>query len=49
LKTLDDNDRAQRCFKKCGFAPYGHRNRDGFYFVLMELHRKQWEEQQVEA
>ena len=49
LKTLDGNDRAQRCFKKCGFTPYGHRNRDGFYFVLMELHRKQWEERQVEA
>jgi len=49
LKTLDGNDRAHRCFKKCGFTPYGHRNRDGFYFVLMELHRKQWEEQQVEA
>jgi len=45
LKTLDSNRRAQTCFKKCGFAPYGHMNRDGYNFVLMEIHRKQWEEQ----
>ncbi len=43
LKTLVSNIRAQKCFKRCGFTPYGHLNRDGFSFVLMELHRKQWE------
>jgi len=48
LKTLDWNQRAQRCFKKCGFTPYGHLVRDGYNFVLMELHRKQWEERQTE-
>ena len=48
LKTLDWNQRAQKCFKKCGFAPYGHLVRDGYDFVLMELHRKQWEERQTE-
>ena len=49
LKTLDDNYRAQKCFKKCGFTPYGYKLRDGFRFVLMELHRKRWQEQQAET
>jgi RimJ/RimL family protein N-acetyltransferase len=43
LKTLASNARAQKCFKKCGFIPYGRLNRDGHSFVLMELHRNQWE------
>jgi len=46
LKTLDWNTRAQKCFKKCGFIPCGQLYRDGYSFVVMELHRKQWEEQQ---
>ena len=49
LKTLDWNGRAQKCFKKCGFTPYGHLVRDGYSFVLMEIHRKQWKEQQTES
>ena len=44
LKTLDLNQRAQKCFQKCGFIPYGHRNKDGYRFVLMEIHRNQWRE-----
>lgn len=44
LKTLVSNSRAQKCFQKCGFSPYGRRNRDGHSFVLMEMYRKQWEE-----
>ncbi len=47
LKTLDSNSRAQKCFKRCGFTLYGHMVRDGYSFVLMELRRKQWEEQQT--
>jgi len=43
LKTLDSNSRAQKCFKKCGFTPYGRRDKDGFSFMLMELYREQWE------
>ena len=43
LKTLVSNTRAQKCFKKCGFTPYGHLDKDGYSFVLMELHCKQWE------
>ena len=43
LKTGDTNSRAQKCFKKCGFHPYGYLNRNGYRFVLMELHRQQWE------
>jgi RimJ/RimL family protein N-acetyltransferase len=49
LKTLDDNYRAQKCFRKCGFTPYGHKVRDGYRFVLMELHRQQWQERQAET
>ncbi len=49
LKTLDSNRRAQKCFQKCGFTPYGHLVKDGFSFVLMETHRKQWEKQQTET
>ena len=44
LKTLDWNTRAQKCFKKCGFSQYGQSVRDGFSFLLMEIHRKQWQE-----
>jgi len=47
LKTLDSNIRAQKCFQKCGFTPYGHLVRDGFNFVLMEIHHKEWQEQQT--
>ena len=46
LKTLVWNLRAQNCFKRCGFTPYGDHLQDGYSFVLMELHRKQWEKQQ---
>lgn len=46
LKTLDLNQRAQKCFQKCGFTPYGHMANDGYSFLLMELHREQWAERQ---
>jgi len=42
LKTLDWNERAQRCFLKCGFAPCGQRVENGNQFLLMELKRKNW-------
>jgi RimJ/RimL family protein N-acetyltransferase len=48
LKTLDWNTRAQKCFQKCGFTTYGHMVRDGFNFVLMEIHREQWEKHKNE-
>ena len=48
LKTLDSNIRAQKCFKKCGFNPYGHLNKNGYNFVLMELHHNQWGKQPTE-
>lgn len=44
LKTLVDNTRAQKCFAKCGFTPCGHLQRDDYTFVLMELHRRQWQQ-----
>ncbi len=43
LKTLDWNQRAQKCFTRCGFTPCGYLKRDGNNFVLMELKREQWE------
>jgi RimJ/RimL family protein N-acetyltransferase len=49
LKTLDWNQRAQQCFKKCGFKPCGGLNRDGYTFMLMELYRKQWVDQPKES
>ena len=48
LKTLVSNIRAQRCFQKCGFALCGTLNKDGYHFVLMEIHRKQWAELKLE-
>ena len=44
LKTLDWNQRAQKCFSKCGFSPCGQCYRDGYNFVLMEITRHQWQE-----
>ena len=49
LKTLEENNRAQKCFQKCGFTSYRQQNKDGFRFVLMEIDRKQWEKQQAES
>ncbi len=49
LKTQDLNRRAQKCFQKCGFTPYGHLSKDGYSFTLMELHRKQWQEPPTET
>ena len=48
LKTLDSNTRAQKCFEKCGFTPYGRMTKDGYNFVLMEIHHEQWQRQQTE-
>jgi RimJ/RimL family protein N-acetyltransferase len=45
LKTLQSNIRAQKCFNKCGFTPYGRLSRDGFNFMLMETFRNLWEEE----
>ena len=49
LKTLDWNTRAQKCFLKCGFKPFGRSVRDGYSFLLMEIHRSQWEKQQEKS
>ena len=43
LKTLVSNNRAQQCFRKCGFSSYERRDRGEFKFVFMETHREQWE------
>jgi len=45
LKTLVDNTRAQKCFAKCGFTPCGNLKRDNYNFMLMELHRQNWQQQ----
>ncbi len=45
LKTLDWNSRAKKCFTKCGFRQYGEVSRDGYNFLLMEIHRDRWEKQ----
>ncbi|MDO8568479.1 MAG: GNAT family protein [Dehalococcoidales bacterium] len=43
LKTLDWNIRAQTCFEKCGFKPCGRLYQDSYPFLVMELHRNQWD------
>jgi RimJ/RimL family protein N-acetyltransferase len=47
LKTLEKNLRAQHSFIKCGFSPYGHLERDGYNFLLMEMPRSRWEQTQA--
>jgi len=42
LNTLEWNLRAQRCFSKCGFAPYKRHRRFDHNFVAMELFRNEW-------
>ena len=46
LKTLNWNDRAQRCFQKCGFKKYRESTRGKHNFILMEMFRTDWEESQ---
>ena len=46
LKTLDWNIRAQRCFQKCGFSDYNQISRDSYRFILMELTREMWAQNQ---
>jgi len=43
LKTLDWNVRAQRSFNKAGFVQYGTSRRSNGIFILMEMHRSDWE------
>jgi RimJ/RimL family protein N-acetyltransferase len=44
LKTLEDNFRAQKCFENCGLTVFGHREMDGYQFLLMDLYYAQWQE-----
>lgn len=46
LKTLTSNTRAQKSFPKAGFTPCGQMSRNNYDFILMEIFRKQWLEQQ---
>ena len=39
LKTLNWNNRAQKCFQKCGFTPCGQLVRDGYSFILMDIRK----------
>jgi len=48
LNTLEWNLRAQRCFRKCGFAPFKKQKRFSNTFVVMELLRDDWEKRDVQ-
>jgi RimJ/RimL family protein N-acetyltransferase len=48
LKTLSDNHRAQKCFEKCGLTPCGHREQDGYQFLLMDLSYTRWQESKMQ-
>lgn len=37
LHTLEWNDRAQKCFQKCGFTPLKKVSRGGYKFIQMEI------------
>ena len=43
LTTLTWNIRAQKCFKKCGFQDCGQVQRDNHDFLMMAIHREEWE------
>jgi RimJ/RimL family protein N-acetyltransferase len=43
LTTLTWNIRAQKCFKKCGFIECGEVNREGYTFLMMAIHREEFE------
>jgi RimJ/RimL family protein N-acetyltransferase len=45
LHTLERNIRAQRCFEKCGFTIRGRNIRNGHRFLIMELSKKEYEEE----
>jgi RimJ/RimL family protein N-acetyltransferase len=49
LKTLVSNTRAHKCFMKCNLKPCGYLKRDGYEFLLMEIYRRNWQEQQSET
>jgi RimJ/RimL family protein N-acetyltransferase len=44
LKTLEQNFHAQKCFQKCGLTACGHREQEGYNFLLMELSFTRWQE-----
>lgn len=48
LHTLAWNQRARRCFEKCGFLPTGEEPRWGQRFMVMEITRPRWGERQEE-
>lgn len=37
LHTLEENDRAQKCFKRCGFIPCRRVSKGMYRFILMEV------------
>jgi len=41
LRTLDWNQRAQKCFEKCGFRPSGSLAKGEYNFILMEIRQPQ--------
>jgi RimJ/RimL family protein N-acetyltransferase len=43
LTTLNWNLRAQKCFKRCGFRECGTLARDAHHFILMVIHRDEWQ------
>lgn len=42
LKTLESNLRAQKSFAKCGFKECSRINKDGYKFIVMQIHRNNW-------
>ena len=47
LHTLEWNERAQKCFGKCGFTPVKTVRRTGYVFLQMEVRKEDWEQLQA--
>ena len=44
LKTLEHNFHAQKCFENCGLTACGHREQEGYKFLLMDMSFARWQE-----
>jgi RimJ/RimL family protein N-acetyltransferase len=48
LKTLENNLHAQKCFEKCGLTPCGHKEQEGYKFLLMDMSFARWQEMRIQ-
>ena len=49
LKTLTWNERAQKCFQRCGFTEYTRDTLAGYDFIFMDRSRQDWQAESPDA